>query len=79
MGGGDVKLLAMIGAFLGWPSIPVALFIGSLAGTGVGLAVMLGKGVNGKYALPFAPFLCFGALIHLFYGRELIAFYLPPR
>lgn len=79
MGGGDVKLLAMIGAFLGWPSIPVALFIASLAGTGVGLGVMLKKRVNGKYALPFAPFLCFGALIHLFYGRELIAFYLPSK
>lgn len=79
MGGGDVKLLAMIGAFLGWPSITVSLFIGSVVGSAIGLAVMLKKGVNGKYALPFAPFLCLGAVVHLFYGGELIAIYLPSR
>jgi len=77
MGGGDVKLLAMIGAFLGWPSIPVALFIASLAGSVVGLAFMVKKGVDSKYALPFAPFLCLGALFHLFLGKELIRLYLP--
>jgi len=78
MGGGDVKLLAMIGAFLGWPSIPVALFFASLTGSVVGLSFMLKKGVDGKYALPFAPFLCLGALFHLFFGKELIAYYLLP-
>ena len=77
MGGGDVKLLAMIGAFLGWPSIPVALFIASLTGSVVGLIFMLGKGVDSKYVLPFAPFLCLGALFHLFFGDVLIAIY-PP-
>ncbi|MGH7774490.1 MAG: prepilin peptidase [Candidatus Binatia bacterium] len=77
MGGGDVKLLAMIGAFLGWTSIPLALFFASLIGSVVGLVLMLRKGVGGKYALPFAPFLCFGALFHLFFGKELIRFYLP--
>ena len=75
MGGGDVKLLAMIGAFLGWPSVPVALFFASLTGSVVGLAFMLKKGVDGKYALPFAPFLCLGALIHLFFGAVLMAIY----
>ena len=77
MGGGDVKLLAMIGAFLGWPSVPVALFFASLTGSVVGLAFMFVKGVGGKYALPFAPFLCVGALFHLFFGKELSRFYLP--
>ena len=75
MGGGDVKLLAMIGAFLGWPSVPVALFFASLTGSVVGLVFMLSKGVDSKYALPFAPFLCLGALLYLFFGPALIAIY----
>ena len=77
MGGGDIKLLAMIGAFLGWPSIPVALFFASLIGSVVGLIFMVRKGVDSKYALPFAPFLCLGALIYLFFGNLLVAIY-PP-
>jgi len=77
MGGGDVKLLAMIGAFLGWPSIPVTLFLGSLAGSVVGLSFMAFKGFDRRYALPFAPFLCIGAIFHIFFGPELIQFYLP--
>ncbi len=75
MGGGDVKLLAMIGAFLGWPSVPLTLFFASLGGAVIGLALMLTKGVGGKYALPFAPFLCLGAIAYVFFGREIIAFY----
>lgn len=76
MGGGDVKLLAMIGAFLGWVAVPVTLFFASLSGSTVGLALILKKGVDGKYALPFAPFLCVGALFHLFFSKELISLYL---
>ncbi|HTN69537.1 MAG TPA: prepilin peptidase [Methylomirabilota bacterium] len=79
MGGGDVKLLAMIGAFLGWPSVPVTLFFSSLGGSVIGLTAMLIKGVGRRYALPFAPFLCLGALLYLFFGKELIQFYLLPR
>ena len=79
MGGGDVKLLAMIGAFLGWPSIPITLFFSSLGGSVIGLTAMLIKGVGRRYALPFAPFLCLGALLYLFFGKELIQFYLLPR
>ena len=75
MGGGDVKLLAMIGAFLGWPSVPVTLFFASLGGSVVGLLLMLTKGVGGKHALPFAPFLCLGAIFHLFFGQHIISFY----
>ena len=78
MGGGDVKLLAMIGAFLGWPSVPLTLFFASLTGSVIGLALMWRAGAGGKYALPFAPFLCLGAIGHLFIGSEVIQFYLPP-
>ena len=79
MGGGDIKLLAMIGAFLGWPSIPVTLFLASLGGSVIGITAMLIKGVGRRYALPFAPFLCLGALLYLFFGRAIIDFYVSPR
>ncbi len=79
MGGGDIKLLAMIGAFLGWPAIPVTLFIASLLGSVVGIACMVLTGAGRRLALPFAPFLCSGALLYLFFANEIIDFYLPPR
>ncbi len=77
MGGGDIKLLAMIGAFLGWPSVPVTLFSASLTGSLVGILLMVRKGVDGQYALPFAPFLCLGALFAIFLGDWLVSFYIP--
>jgi leader peptidase (prepilin peptidase)/N-methyltransferase len=77
MGGGDIKLLAMIGAFLGWQSIPFTLFIASLVGSIVGLAYMLLTGAGRRLALPFAPFLCSGAVLFIFFGDFLIAWYLP--
>jgi leader peptidase (prepilin peptidase)/N-methyltransferase len=75
MGGGDVKLLAMIGAFLGWPAVPLTLFIASLSGSIIGIALMLKSGIGGKYALPFAPFLCLGAIVYLFFGSQILALY----
>jgi leader peptidase (prepilin peptidase) / N-methyltransferase len=78
MGGGDIKLLAMIGAFLGWPSVPVTLFIASILGSVIGIICMVLTGAGRRLALPFAPFLCSGAIIHLFFGAEIIQFYLPP-
>ncbi len=77
MGGGDIKLLAMIGAFLGWPSVPVALFIASVLGSVIGLVCMALTGAGRRLALPFAPFLCSGATLHLFFSNEIIRFYLP--
>jgi leader peptidase (prepilin peptidase)/N-methyltransferase len=76
MGGGDIKLLAMIGAFLGWQSIPLTIFFASLAGSMIGVSVMIATGAGRRLALPFAPFLCAGALIYLFFGRQLMLLYL---
>lgn len=68
MGGGDVKLMAMIGAFLGWRGALVSIFAGSLLGVGGGLWVMR-KGTEGlKTAIPFGPYLCAAALIARFLG-----------
>jgi leader peptidase (prepilin peptidase)/N-methyltransferase len=79
MGGGDIKLLAMIGAFLGWPSIPITLFFASLVGSVVGIACMVATGAGRRLALPFAPFLCSGALLFIFFGEDLIRFYVSPN
>jgi len=76
MGGGDVKLLAMIGAFLGWKAVILTILFSSLIGSIVGIAVMLWKGRDFKYAIPFGPFLSLGAVIALFYGERLIFWYL---
>ncbi len=67
MGLGDVKLLAMLGALLGWSAVFPIIFIGSLLGTLVGVPVMLLKKADSKLAIPFGPFLSAAALIHLFF------------
>jgi len=76
MGGGDVKLLAMIGAFLGWKAVILNIFLSSFIGSIIGITVMLIKGKDFKYAIPFGPFLALGAVISLFWGENLISWYL---
>ena len=75
MGGGDVKLLAMIGAFLGAQAVIATIFISSFFGSAVGLAIIALKGKDRKYAIPFGPFLAMGAVIYLFWGEPLIEWY----
>ena len=79
MGGGDVKLLAMIGAFLGWKAVIVTILLGSLVGSITGIILMVSKGKDFKYAIPFGPFLSFGAVVALFYGENIIRWYLGIR
>lgn len=76
MGGGDVKLISMIGALVGWQGVLVTIFLASATGTLVGLAIMIRTGKGSKLAVPFGPFLAAGAAVHLFFGPELIAWYL---
>src|SRR4030043_1294533 len=76
MGGGDVKLLAMIGAFLGWKAVILTILLGSLIGSIIGISIMVLKGKDFKYAIPFGPFLSLGAVISLFYGQNIINWYL---
>jgi leader peptidase (prepilin peptidase)/N-methyltransferase len=75
MGGGDVKLLAMIGAFLGWKAVILTIVLSSLIGSIVGILVMAAKGKDFKYAIPFGPFLSLGATVALFYGESMIRWY----
>lgn len=72
MGGGDIKLLGMIGAFCGIKGVIFSLVSGSVLGTIVGIPLMLAKGRDTKYAIPFGPFLSLGALIYVFNGESLI-------
>lgn len=76
MGMGDVKLLAMIGAFLGWKGALVSLMVGAFAGSIAGITAMLIKGKNLKYAIPFGPFLSLGALCSLLYGDRIVWWYI---
>ena len=79
MGGGDVKLLAMIGAFLGWKAVVLTILLGSFAGSVIGVGIILLKGRDFKYAIPFGPFLSLGAVLALFYGEPLLRWYLGLR
>lgn len=76
MGGGDIKMMAMIGAFSGWKSVLLTTFAGSLLGSLVGISLMIFKGKGRKTRIPFGPFLAVGAMISLFYGQEILSFYL---
>jgi leader peptidase (prepilin peptidase)/N-methyltransferase len=76
MGGGDIKLMAMVGAFLGWKSVLLTTFAGSLLGSLIGIFFMVFKGTGRKTKIPFGPFLALGALISLFCGQEMLSFYL---
>jgi len=76
MGGGDIKLLAMIGAFLGWKAVLLTILLSSLIGSVTGILMMVVKGKDFKYAIPFGPFLSLGAVISLFYGEEIVRWYL---
>jgi leader peptidase (prepilin peptidase)/N-methyltransferase len=75
MGGGDIKLLAMIGAFLGYKAVLPVIFISSLLGTAVGIPLMLLKKADGTLAIPFGPFLALASLVYLFAGQYLIEWY----
>jgi len=68
MGGGDIKLLAMIGGFLGWKSLIFILLFSSFSGAIVGITAMIIKKQDMKYAVPFGPFLSAAAIAYLFWG-----------
>jgi leader peptidase (prepilin peptidase)/N-methyltransferase len=75
MGGGDIKLLAMMGGIIGWKGILFTIFVASLVGTLAGLAVMLQSRKGMKLAVPFGPFLSIGGITYIFFGVPLITWY----
>jgi leader peptidase (prepilin peptidase)/N-methyltransferase len=76
MGLGDVKMLAMIGAFLGWRQVWVVLFLASVTGALVGLAVTVGRGRSIRVRLPFGTFLAVAALVASLTGDAVLDWYL---
>jgi leader peptidase (prepilin peptidase) / N-methyltransferase len=71
MGGGDIKLLAMIGAFLGWQSLLFVIFSSSVAGSVVGIAAMSKQKKGGQTRIPYGPFLALGAMTYLIFNRQI--------
>jgi leader peptidase (prepilin peptidase)/N-methyltransferase len=75
MGGGDIKLLAMIGAFLGSIGVLFTVMLSSVVGALVGLLVMWRKREGLTAMLPFGPFLSLGALCYVVWGQRLVEWY----
>ena len=76
LGMGDVKMLAMIGAFLGWQAVLLTLVLASLSGAVIGVAMMALQRGTMKYALPFGTFLALGALVAMLAGEPIVDWYL---
>lgn len=76
LGMGDVKMLAMIGAFVGWKLTLVTLMMASVAGSVVGLLLVAARKGDMKYALPFGTFLAMGAALAATVGGSLLDWYL---
>ncbi len=76
MGGGDIKFLAMLGAFMGWKAIFPIIFLASLVGTFVGVPLMIFQRGDTRLAIPFGPFLAFAAIVYLFWGQQIVQWYL---
>jgi leader peptidase (prepilin peptidase)/N-methyltransferase len=75
MGGGDIKLLAMIGAWMGWKAIPKIILISSLTGIIIGGTALLLTQKGMKTKIPFGPFLVLGALVYLFFKQPIDVFF----
>ncbi len=75
MGGGDIKLLAMIGAFLGWKPALMTIMVGSLLGSVVGVTLIGAHIIKREDYIPFGPFLVCGAVVALFFGETILDWY----
>ncbi|MGD9731235.1 MAG: A24 family peptidase [Desulfamplus sp.] len=76
MGGGDIKLLAMIGAAIGWKGVLFTIFVSSLLGTVVGFIIMVvNRKADAKLKIPFGPYLAAGAVVYIFKGEYIISWY----
>lgn len=75
MGGGDIKLIAMIGAFLGWQGVLVTIFLGAALGAIVGLLLMLLRRKDRREPMPFGPFLALGAVMTMVWGETILVWY----
>jgi len=77
LGGGDIKLLGMIGAWLGYESVPLVILISSVLGSVVGITLMIIQRKSAKTEIPFGPFLSLATLIDLYFGPFIRGFVGP--
>ncbi len=77
MGYGDFKLLAALGAWLGWQMLPLIVLLSSLVGAVIGVALIAFKGRDHNIPIPFGPYLAIAGAIALFWGPALVRIYLP--
>ncbi len=75
MGGGDIKLLAMLGAFLGWQSLPFIFFASSLSGSVIGILAMRVQKKGGQTRIPFGPFLSVAGLCYMFFSDSILYYF----
>lgn len=75
MGGGDVKLMAMVGAFIGWKLVLLALFAGVMIGAVIGIIIKARTKDKGYTEIPFGPMLAVGSLIAALYGDKILNWY----
>lgn len=76
MGGGDIKLMGMVGSFLGWKGALLTIMLGALTGSIVGVTLIVLKRHKMEKVIPFGPFLALGAVASAFYGTDIISWYL---
>jgi leader peptidase (prepilin peptidase)/N-methyltransferase len=76
LGMGDVKMLGMIGAFLGWKLTLLTLIVSSFLGSFIGIGMMVAGSGHMKYALPFGTFLALGAIVAVVGGQPILDWYL---
>ena len=75
MGGGDIKLLAMVGAFLGWKPALLTIMIGSLVGSVIGISLIVFRLMKRYEYIPFGPFLLLCALVSMLFAQPLLDWY----
>jgi leader peptidase (prepilin peptidase)/N-methyltransferase len=76
MGGGDVKLMGMVGSFIGWKGALLTIMLGALLGSVVGVTLIALKKHQADKVIPFGPFLALGAVAAVFYGHDIVSWYL---
>ena len=76
MGMGDIKLVAMFGAFIGFKLTLISIFMASIIGSIAGILLIVLKGAKMQSRIPFGPYLAAGAVLALFYGERIIDWYI---
>jgi leader peptidase (prepilin peptidase)/N-methyltransferase len=65
----------MMGAFLGWKAVIFIIMVGSFLGAAIGTLALAARGKDMRYPIPFGPFLCLAAIVYLFWGKEVLEWY----